>query len=225
MAAGSGEGSVHFGRGNSGLSWGSSSSPGDPGDPWGPWGLAAACCAAQGVRVALPPRDIFPIFANPAHKRAGRGIVSTRAGLTCGLVPAGPQRQEPIYLLAGLDSREDAITYEQALELTRETAPDVHRVLLENEPKREAHSPRKNGQGEKGAPTIPFPTRGKAKSNTAHILAVRLAQEKPAYFDAYARGKYKRWPSNEKGRSPRAPLGLPRVGLTASPSPAPLVVS
>ena len=84
---------------------------------------------------------------------------------------------------ASMGQDRHAISYEDALKLC-EGAPDVYRVLAENAP-----SPIVGRPGCKGSSAIPF-QRGKTRSNTAAVLSVRLAQEKPKYYEAYMRGEY-----------------------------------
>lgn len=76
-----------------------------------------------------------------------------------------------------------SITYEEALKLT-EGASDVHRVLAENAPKRPVGRPSK-----KNPTTDNIVVKRTGGGTTA--LAVRLAQEKPKFYDAYLRGDYK----------------------------------
>lgn len=79
-----------------------------------------------------------------------------------------------------------AITYDDALKLT-EGAPDVHRILAENAPN--------NGSGRPAQKLLVDKQfslrRGNNRSSCAVILSVRLAQEKPEYYEAYLRGDYK----------------------------------
>jgi hypothetical protein len=77
------------------------------------------------------------------------------------------------------------ISYPDALQLTKETAPDVHRVLLENAPHRETGRPVNNETST--SHLVPRHDR----STSATVLSVRLAQEKPKYYEAYLRGDYK----------------------------------
>ena len=81
------------------------------------------------------------------------------------------------------------ITYEDALQLT-EGATDVHSVLLENAPKGKPGPKPKNGN-ELGVSTLPIMQRGKNRNYSSSVLSVRLFQEKPKFYEAYQRGKYK----------------------------------
>lgn len=90
---------------------------------------------------------------------------------------------------AGMGQGQHAITYEEALKLT-EGASDVHRVLAENAPKNKGGRPSKNGKGNQGADTQVSLERGNTRNKTAAVLSVRLAQEKPKFYEAYLRGKY-----------------------------------
>ena len=82
-----------------------------------------------------------------------------------------------------------AINYKDALQLTKEVAPDVHRVLLENASKAKPGVKAKNGH-ELGSSTILI-KRGQNRAHSATVLSVRLAQEYPEYYEAYMRGDYK----------------------------------
>jgi hypothetical protein len=85
---------------------------------------------------------------------------------------------------AGMGQGQHAISYEDALKLT-EGAKDVHRVLLENAPRRKHGGDRKSDQA---SLTNFVPNRSGARKIT---LAIRLSQEKPKIFDAFKNGKYK----------------------------------
>jgi hypothetical protein len=61
----------------------------------------------------------------------------------------------------------------------------VHRVLAENAPKGKAG---RKGKGEISASMRQFSRCGGRKKT---VLSVRLAQEHPAFYDAYLRGDYK----------------------------------
>lgn len=78
----------------------------------------------------------------------------------------------------------NAITYEGALKLTEEHT-DVHKVLAKNAPKA------KPGRKKNGSVDIPIMARGKGRLKTKDTLSIRLAQEKPKFYDAYLRGEYK----------------------------------
>ena len=80
-----------------------------------------------------------------------------------------------------------AISYEDALQLCA-GAPDVLRVLLKNAPNNKGGHPPKNNLS---VDTQVVLKRGADRNRSATVLSVRLAQEKPKYYDAYMQGKYK----------------------------------
>lgn len=79
-----------------------------------------------------------------------------------------------------------SISYEEALKLT-EGAPDVNRVLKEHAPRDKGGRP-SNGSSKTPATTPRF---SRDSHGSATVLSVRLAQEKPKFYDAYLRGDYK----------------------------------
>lgn len=87
----------------------------------------------------------------------------------------------------GMGQDRHTITYEDALKLT-EGAPDVHRVLAENAPK--GKPGRKAKGGNNGNCTVAILDR-KSGCTRKPVLAVRLAQEHPAVYDAYLRGEHR----------------------------------
>ena len=72
-----------------------------------------------------------------------------------------------------------AINYDDAVQLTREAAPDVHRVLLENAPKGKPGPKGKNGN-ELTAST-PLILDRNHHNKSVGVLYVRLAQERLKY--------------------------------------------
>jgi hypothetical protein len=88
---------------------------------------------------------------------------------------------------ASMGQGRHAITYEDALQLT-EVAPDVHRVLAVNAPKAKP-GPKPNGT--ELTVSTPLILDRNHRNKTTSVLSVRLAQEKPKYYDAYLRGDYK----------------------------------
>lgn len=86
---------------------------------------------------------------------------------------------------ASMGQGQHAITYEEALKLT-EGASDVHRVLAENAPKPKVGRPKSIN-----AASTPHLIDRHNHHKSATALSVRLAQEKPKYYDAYLRGEYK----------------------------------
>ena len=91
---------------------------------------------------------------------------------------------------ASLGQGKHALTYEEALRLT-EGSSDVHRILLENTPKRNRGGDSKsaavkNQDSLTNLDRVPF--RSGARKVT---LAIRLSQEKPKVFEAFRNGKYK----------------------------------
>jgi hypothetical protein len=85
-----------------------------------------------------------------------------------------------------LGDGQHTLTYEDALQLT-EVAPDVHRVLAENAPRGKPGP--KNGN-ELAAPTQLTLDR-KHNGNGKGTLSVRLAQDRPKFYEAFMRGDYK----------------------------------
>lgn len=83
----------------------------------------------------------------------------------------------------GLGQSRHALSYENVLSLC-ESAPEVRKVLLENAPNGKP-GPKK----ELGSSTILF-TRGKSRAGSATVLSVRLAQEKPKFYENYLLGEY-----------------------------------
>jgi hypothetical protein len=69
-----------------------------------------------------------------------------------------------------------------------EGAADVHRVLLKHAPNQGRGRP-KNGQAN-NASREAF-SRGHSRSLAKPILAARLAQEHPTFYDAYLHGEYR----------------------------------
>jgi len=88
---------------------------------------------------------------------------------------------------ASLGQGQHAITYEEAIKLT-EGVPDVNKVLKEHAPRHKGVRPSSNG-AEKTSPSLARVSRGSSGSTT--VLSVRLAQDKPKFYDAYLRGEYK----------------------------------
>lgn len=82
-----------------------------------------------------------------------------------------------------------AISYQDAIQLCA-GAPDVLRVLLENAPKDKGGRPVKNAENNRSVHTPVLQRRGN-KSKSAVVLSVRLAKERPKFYEAYMRGKYK----------------------------------
>ena len=81
-----------------------------------------------------------------------------------------------------------SISYDEALKLT-EGATDVHRVLAQNAPHNGRGGDRKSPSARDNQKvTTPFDRGSSSKSAT--VLSVRLAQEKPRFYDAYLRGDY-----------------------------------
>ena len=98
----------------------------------------------------------------------------------------------PFPIGLGMGQGRHVISYEDALTLTKST-PDVHRILVENAPSRKPGRPPEN-QGNNGtstsrSPLSTLPRHDRSTSNV--VLSVRLAQEKPKYYEAYLRGDYK----------------------------------
>lgn len=79
-----------------------------------------------------------------------------------------------------------ALTYEEALKLT-EGVEDVHRVLAKNAPVDHGGRPKKNAQ----ETSVSTPKFSRGSSKAANVLSVRLAQDKPKYYDGYLRGDYR----------------------------------
>jgi hypothetical protein len=87
---------------------------------------------------------------------------------------------------ASMGEGQNAITYKEALQLC-EGHPEVHRVLAENAPK--ARAGRKKANGVIAAVRQQFDRHNHTHSKV--LLAVRLAQEKPEFHEAYLRGEYR----------------------------------
>jgi hypothetical protein len=83
-----------------------------------------------------------------------------------------------------MGSGRSSINYEDALKLT-EGEPDVHRALLENAPRDGKGRPTKK----MGVDTH-FAAGGN-RNKAAMTLSVRLAQEKPEFYEGYINGKYR----------------------------------
>ncbi len=108
---------------------------------------------------------------------------------------------------ASMGEGSNAITYKDALELCA-GHPEVHRVLAENAPK--ARPGRKKADGAIGAVRHHFDRHG---THSAALLAVRLAQEHPDFYEAFAQGKYRsiRAAAEAAGIVKRANDPLPRL--------------
>jgi hypothetical protein len=79
-----------------------------------------------------------------------------------------------------------ALSYEDAVQLTKEAAPDVHRLLLENALK-EKPGPRNGNELTASTRLIDR----NHKSRTRQVLSIRLAQEYPKYYEGWMRGEYR----------------------------------
>jgi hypothetical protein len=90
---------------------------------------------------------------------------------------------------ASMGQGQHSITYEEALKLT-EGASDVHRVLAETAPKTRDGRDRKSKTAKSEA--VSSANNDIRRFATGKMtLSVRLAQEKPKFYDAYLRGDYK----------------------------------
>ena len=85
---------------------------------------------------------------------------------------------------ASMGQGKNAISYKDALKLT-EGHPEVHRVLATNAPK----GGKKKAGVENGNLLAHFSKRGNKMAKP--VLADRLAQEFPKFYDAYLRGDYR----------------------------------
>jgi hypothetical protein len=87
---------------------------------------------------------------------------------------------------ASMGQTKHSITYEETLKLT-EGVPDVHRVLAQNVPKRKPGPKQNNGKELNPSSDLII----KRSGGSSAVLSIRLAQDKPKFYDAYLRGEYK----------------------------------
>lgn len=84
-----------------------------------------------------------------------------------------------------------AISYQDAIQLCA-GAPDVLRVLLENAPTKGRGGDRRSESAQQNQTACtPFDLKRGKQHHGKVVLSVRLAQEKPKFYEAYMRGKYK----------------------------------
>jgi len=83
----------------------------------------------------------------------------------------------------GLGCTDDAITYDELLEITEKLAPDVAKILASERPNGRPGRPGKNR-------TARYDLFANARTHRP-TLAARLQREKPSFYQAYLDGKYR----------------------------------
>ena len=84
-----------------------------------------------------------------------------------------------------------AINYKDALQLTKEVAPDVYRVLLADGDALKGKPGVKGKNGNELRVSTPLIARGNGRNKSAIVLSMRLLKEYPKHYEAYMRGDYK----------------------------------